>query len=749
MRYTCYMKVRSFKFYFIFLLLHFISFAALATEADDVEYSGDVYHLPSMISEMVVEAVKNSGGDCYYHRGNLYLLVYPEDFDIYGVIEELLQKEEDVDREYKQRERESNWHIKKQMRARRDKLRGELFPRNLRKNYPTMQLARSAFGADRIYSGEDLPGKFDGSGVVIGFSDIGFDANHPNFLTADGRESRVKLFVNYDLKTGRRTILETPEQIRSYATDRADNYHATHVGGIMGGRGTLNGEYAGMAPGADIVATTSSMHDVEILAGVEDIIAYAKSQGKPAVINLSLGSYGGPHDGTSLFSQYLDMCAEDAIICLSTGNEGEQTNHIGFTFTEDKKELLFRPSDCTWDYVDIDGSTDIYANDATPMKLSMRVQDTATSGRPTVFATPMINFEETPIWILTSDKELAEAYEECHYDEEFAKYFTGLILLTGEVDPYNGRYHVRAEWAAHTDIMYSDTKHWGRYQLAGVLEAPTGTSVNLYADGIRSSFQAGGTVKADSENSFSDLCSGYKVISVGAYNITRSVLTMGGIEYKGGEPYSVCGFSSYGATPDGRIIPHTIAPGAPIVSSYSGFYVEENGTRLCVFKNDDAYWGVENGTSMSCPYVAGGIAVWLQADPSMKHADVESIMEASNRKESFETAANPRNGRGAFDPYAGLQLVIKRASTSVDEILGNNLTMDYHGGVLEIFNPENNRVKVEVYSLSGIKMASVDGGDAAMIKLYKDNLNLESGNGVAICRVSTEKGNPVVMKITY
>lgn len=714
--------------------------------ADDApKFYGDIFRIDSQIANKVINELEEAGGESYYHRGDLYLIVYPADYDIYGMIaetEDNLNPGDSEDFEAGKNKTSVKRESARDIKSRRDELRRKKGIGD-KINSPTMENARFAFGADKLYSGEGLPGIFDGSGIVVGFSDLGFDTRHSNFLTKEGDRSRVMRYVNYDIRKGKRDILTTPEAIAEYLTDNKDEYHATHVGGILAGRGTSERKYIGMAPGAEIVATTSTLQDVEILAGVEDIISYAKEVGKPAVINLSLGYYGGPHDGTSLFSQYLDLCAEDAIICLSTGNEGVSTNHIGYTFKGESDRLVFKPSDTSWDYLEVSGSIDIYSADDTPLKLSMIIEDSATGGTPAVYSTPTVDFNQDPMWVLTSDPELGEIAG-CHYDKNFAEYFDGLIVMTGEIDEYNGRYHVKVEWAAKTDIVVSDSKKWGRYQLAGILEGPDSTTVDLYADGINSSFRKGGTVKADSQNSFSDLCSGRNVISVGAYLTAESIPTMGGWNYEGGTPLTVCDFSSYGATTYGRVIPMTIAPGAPIVSSFSGAFVAENGVELCAFEDKGHYWGIESGTSMSSPYVSGVIATWLQANPNLGYKDIQRIIEMTNRQDPYSLTANPRHGQGAIDPYSGLKLILEESLTSVEEIIGKSLFAEFNCGLLRIFNPDRREVRIEIYTLDGRKIDDIPGGAEDMITLTGEELNMEKG--LMICKVSAPGAMPAILK---
>jgi len=70
--------------------------------------------------------------------------------------------------------------------------------------------------------------------------------------------------------------------------------------------------------------------------------------------------------------------------------------------------------------------------------------------------------------------------------------------------------------------------------------------------------------------------------------------------------------SSYGTLPDGRILPHTVGPGNAVISAYSTHYMQTSvrdvlrvGCAVAEGPYGTGYWGVNTGTSMSCPFVAG------------------------------------------------------------------------------------------------------------------------------------------------
>ncbi len=695
-----------------------------APEPQAEPWTGDVYRISAEELDENIAFLDSVGGKILFNRDDLYLVIFPE--SALSTPQALNNGPRAVKRKH-------------------PGLKPLKTPKQ--KAIPTLEAARYAKNANFIYEGKGLPGRFDGSGVVVGFSDVGFDACHSNFLNADGTESRVRRFVHYELGEGRMDRLETPEEIADYRTDYAPQTHATHVAGILAGRGA-DGKYIGMAPGADIVATTSDLYDVVILAGIEEVIAYAKSVGKPAVINISIGSYGGPHDGTSLFSQYLDKCAEDAIICISTGNEGNSSNHIGHTFTSADDTIEFRWSDKNWAYLDIKGYTEMYSEDDSPLKVGLFLtRHNSNADRP--YKSPMVDLAEEPEWVLTSDPELAAADPRFHYDETYAKYFDGEVYIEGGIDPNNGRFRARITYDTVTEEYASATQFWGKYQFGGFVQGVEGKRVDLFGDGGRSSFIANqGKPRPDSDMSISDLATGKNVISVGAYWASEGLEMFNGGVWSGGTPMTICDFTSYGTLPDGRVTPMTSAPGAPIASSYSGPMVELASTGYCVYAFDGHYWGPDGGTSMSTPYVAGCIATWLQANPAMTSQEVQELILKTNDRENYPLEENPRHGMGVFEPYKGLQELVARGYTDVETIFSQSVFATYSGGTLRINNPDARELRIEVYAVDGSQLCTLTPGNPEALTLSGEQLSLPAAPGIAICRISAPGTASQLLKIS-
>ena len=206
------------------------------------------------------------------------------------------------------------------------------------KNRVYMDIARENTGVDGIHDGsaEGLNGvSYTGTGVAVGLFDSGLDPNHAAFRNADGSTRVNAVFVTRDGKKDE--SYTTPEAISAFDTEDNTATHGTHVLGIIAGSNDVEGRYSqygkngvqtgtipyyGVAPDADIIVGCGDFYDEEILRGVDLVIKHAKALGKPAVVNLSLGSNVGPHDPNSATSKTLDRLADDAIICISAGNEG-------------------------------------------------------------------------------------------------------------------------------------------------------------------------------------------------------------------------------------------------------------------------------------------------------------------------------------------------------------------------------------------------------------------------------------------
>ena len=126
-------------------------------------------------------------------------------------------------------------------------------------------------------------------------------------------------------------------------------------------------------------------------------------------------------------------------------------------------------------------------------------------------------------------------------------------------------------------------------------------------------------------------------------------------------------YSSVGPTVDGRIKPDVLTAGTNIISSYSSYYYEHDhfasgitATVKFFDHNERQYlWAASMGTSMATPVVAGAIALWLEACPTLTPEDIMQTLAATCRQPD-NTLPYPNNyyGYGVLDIYRGLLHVL-------------------------------------------------------------------------------------------
>ena len=83
------------------------------------------------------------------------------------------------------------------------------------------------------------------------------------------------------------------------------NTHGTHVAGIAAGGG-FDTPYQGVANESDMILVATTMQNSDIVDGVDYIFRESEKQGRPCVVNLSLGDGIGGHDGTNFMDIMLD-----------------------------------------------------------------------------------------------------------------------------------------------------------------------------------------------------------------------------------------------------------------------------------------------------------------------------------------------------------------------------------------------------------------------------------------------------------
>ena len=645
-----------------------------------------------------------------------------------------------------------------------------------RKVLAKMDKVRTAMGVDKIHAGTELPQAYTGKGVVAGIVDQGLDANHINFRNTDGT-SRIQqlthIYVTNTTSDGYDVDMYTPNNISKFKADTYDTYHGSHTLGIMAGgykgeatiaKGTSslsakvetnNNPFYGVAYDADIAASCGDLNDMLIALGVEGILDYSYKNQKPAVINLSLGSNVGAHDGTDIMNQYLDLAGEEAIICVAAGNEGELPIALNQTFTSEDKELktFIKPtypevptSSYTYRNLRYD-QLYIYSDDATEFTVKMIVYNKA-RGTITFQHAISSNMNGNAVYYATpgyaQDGDLSNT--------NFNRAFEGYFGMGSMIDPNNGRYYVLVDYFLFDN---QTTNANGNYLFGFVVEGKDGQRIDCFCSGLYSSMDGYAQESWDNgstNGSISDMACSKNVLVVGSYNTRNAWVSLDGKAYNYPGQYTpgyISSFSSYGTLIDGRNLPHVCAPGATTISSTNSYYIDSYNVPTSALQakqtetDRNNYWHQQIGTSMATPAVAGAIALWLEADPTLTIDEVKEIAISTAISDSYVAAGDPVQwGAGKFDAYAGLKEVIRRAGIENITVNDARLMIAEKGSKqFEIFFGDATEMNVTFHNIAGQPMLqqSCEGDE---ILVDASNLNA----GVYIISVNGQHNQRILVK---
>jgi subtilisin family serine protease len=250
-------------------------------------------------------------------------------------------------------------------------------------------------------------GDLDGRGVIVGVVDFGCDFVHRNFRHTDGSTRLLFLWDQgggptsaspagygygreFDAAAINAALQATGQPENTERAYTALVYrpparaHGTHVMDIAAGNGQATG-MPGVAPAADLIfvqmATDESAISGEeslgnsrnLLEAVDYIFKKAEALGRPAVVNVSLGTHGGPHDGSTLVEQGLDalLGKPGRAIVISAGNSRQRHSHASGQVSAAQPRTLrweISPGDATDNEMEIwyDGGHELAVTVVTP-----------------------------------------------------------------------------------------------------------------------------------------------------------------------------------------------------------------------------------------------------------------------------------------------------------------------------------------------------------------------------------------------
>jgi subtilisin family serine protease len=473
-------------------------------------------------------------------------------------------------------------------------------------------------------------------GVLIGIIDVGgFDFAHPDFLDKKGL---TRFHSIWDQGASLRppphgfsygSLIEKPHMdaaikaagkpgglpahLLEAQSQQVESSHGTHVASIAAGN-------KGVCPEAVIAAVLIDVpqpadererrrgtfsDSSRIVHAVEHLVNVADSLGLPLSVNISLGTNGGAHDGSSGPCRWIDnmLATPGRAVCVAAGNAGQESAEreddfgwvMGRIHTSGKVPSKGLEVDLDWTVIG-NGIADVSENE---LELWYSPQD-----RISVLLQPPDSQE----WFEVKPGEFIEnhrlasgtrisAYNEVYHPVSGANYIA--VYLTPNlkqgafVGVQAGVWRVRLrgddirDGSFHGWIERDDPNEIGRQGGMRLFRFPSFFSARTNVD----------------SHSINSLACAHRVIGVANIDDLRQKIHI---------------TSSQGPTRDGRLKPDICAPGTNIVAA--------NG-----FAAGHERWTEMTGTSMASPYVCGVIALMLAKEPGLTAAQCLGILQRTSQ----------------------------------------------------------------------------------------------------------------------
>ncbi len=512
-----------------------------------------------------------------------------------------------------------------------------------------------------VHQGVGLPQGYDGKNVVVGIIDEGIYAAHHDFRDPMTNHTRVKWLWDQTIVVNDTSIVPQPYnygmELDSTQIDTSTLHHdgpsghGTHVAGIACGNGSTVNNYKGMAPNSDIIIVKMNLNvpDNEFLSSLVDAVKYvfdkADEMGEPAVVNISLGTYFGSHDGRDIQAQAIANLINQTstyghMVVASAGNAGTAPIHLGYDVTSDTSFTWFQYTGSPI-YLEMWGDSADFPNVQFSIGCDRVRPDFKLIGNlPFTNVTPYLNQDIYENVYAGTNRvgrvEHAAQFLNGAYQVQFA-------ILPDSVQNVNGNDTSKYYWR----LMTKGNGHFNCWSFnmvpSGLPDSTVFPSITHYKtpdvdQTIVSSFQCNDNVitvgSYDNRNSYANA------------NFTQTIDTTV-------HPGRLSVFSSHGPTRDGRTKPDITAPGGWVLSTGPNYVI--NG--LLASEPQKVAAGGQHfrssGTSMSGPMVAGMCALYLQRYPNATWLDVKNDLLSCAGTDNFTGNNLPDYlwGHGKADAY--------------------------------------------------------------------------------------------------
>ena len=537
-----------------------------------------------------------------------------------------------------------------------------------------------------------------GKGAVVGIVDTGFDPKHPDLRDANGK-TRVAWVLDLSRQpAGKHPDLEaeygcTGESGYTCAILSADDVdeliaqnsavlphdtlgHGTHVASLAAGNGLSQNppRFMGVAPEATLIAARvtrggdSNIQDPDVMLATRFVFDRAKELGKPAVVNLSLGSDFGGHDGLTTLERglasFVGAQHPGRAIVVAAGNSGGVYAGLSASYP---------------------APFGIYTEVHVPRDSSVRVPILSPDiGKSTTHATIYVWIAGRPgddleVGVDDADGSWVSPLaggESGAYEKDGAR-VSVLNQTHGDGSPI-------APGSNGAVVVLEGT--WATGKTFGIRLEGHGTArLWVQSDGdLSPGLNSTGALfpRASKEGTIGIPASSPALIAVGA-TINRLVWTDRNGEKIGIEKFgassnpqldSTAYFSGSGPNALGQMKPDISAPGAFVVGAMSALADPSKNGSAGIFGGGSAcgahpgcmvvddFHAIATGTSMAAPIVSGAVALLLARDPSLTQPALLSLLQAGARMVDGDVVLEQQLGPGELDLVGSLAVMNSKSS---------------------------------------------------------------------------------------
>lgn len=569
-------------------------------------------------------------------------------------------------------------------------------------NYIHNDIASMLTGATQTYSFLSN-GEYNGSDVLICIIDTGIDWTHPDFRDPfDSTKSRIAAIwdqtitpvnneqspaiFNYGVEYSKTDIEDELDGSPSaYIREKDNNGHGTHVAGTAAGNGS-SGKYRGLAPDAELLVVKAGNVSFPA-ANIIDALTWAKNKadllGKSIVVNLSLGSDGGPHDGSDPKSVAINkFVGEGKVVVVSAGNSGGANIHTsavipaGESYTVSLEIPDYTPNKGPGNdnlYLDtwFDDSSCVTASVASPNSF---LKSQPAGGQSSFNSNDGGLYTYNNIALQNNDRQIYIAV----YDSDESH------------PPVPGRWQVTFTNNSDKEVKFHS---W-------LYDACIGDKTLSLVQG-------------DNKYNLGNNAAG--AIVTGSFVHRNNWTSQNGNDFwcvNSERTNNISAFSSVGPTRNEMQKPDISAPGQAIISCRS---------KIAKYPEDKIisdYYVVNQGTSMASAVVTGAVALILEQNNNLTSEEVKHIIINSADSDNYTGSSLPDNswGYGKLNVLRAMQQIVPSHTAVVQNAINDfQLEQNYPNPfnpvtTIKYYLPEGCNINLKLYDVLGKEIKLLDSG---------------------------------------